>query len=289
MARLRLEHAHLSRVLREIEVQRARLGRDPAAVAVLAEALAYLVDYQHVHHHPREDALYQRLIVTRADLAGELGALEREHAGGARQARRLAHSIAGLHSAGTPERPAARLSRDLQRYVDETRDHMRREERVVFHGDVEHWLAEEEWRALTACLPPDDPLADANELRRRYPHLAAALAEPVREVLTRSREMVGDPHARSLSALREGAADLVDAYGELLHEGFDLARANAVALWSAPWPFGPLAALPELGRRSYRYATRCVSLPSRVALDCAGRMLAPFAPPADDATSADPG
>src|SRR5512137_2539474 len=53
MARLRLDHARLSRVLREMEVQRTRLGSEPAAArAVLSEALRYLVEYLHGHHHP---------------------------------------------------------------------------------------------------------------------------------------------------------------------------------------------------------------------------------------------
>jgi hemerythrin-like domain-containing protein len=276
MARLRLDHARLSRVLREIEVQRSRLGSEPAAArAVLGEALRYLVDYLHGHHHPREDLLYARLLPLRADLGDELRALAREHDGGAGHARQLAGALRRLPAGGTRE--AERFARALQDYVDETREHMRREERAVFYAGVEPWLSDAEWQSLAAQALPDDPLEDANRLRRHYPHLAAALAEPVRDVSsgTGTAPTAQQPHARPVDALRDGADELIEAYGELLHEGFDLLRANVATLWGASSPLGAVGALPEVSRRSYQFAARCIALPSKVALECASRMLGP--------------
>jgi hemerythrin-like domain-containing protein len=282
MARLRLDHARLSRVLREIEVQRTRLGTDAeAARAVLGEALRYLVEYLHGHHHPREDLLYARLASLRADLGDELRALGREHDGGATRARQLAAALKRLPAAGVHGRAGERFARALQSYVDETREHMRREERAIFYAGVEPWLSEEEWQALSGVALPDDPLGDAARLRRQYPHLAVALAEPVRDVssATRAAPTGEEPQARSLDALRDGADELVETYGELLHEGLDLLRSNVAALWGASSPLGAVEALPEVSRRSYQFAARCVALPSRVALDCASRMLNPFGTP----------
>jgi hemerythrin-like domain-containing protein len=279
MARLRLDHARLSRVLREIEVQRVRLGREPdAARAVLTEALQYLVEYQHRHHHPREDRLYARLALARGDLGAELRKLGREHEDGASRARGLAAELGTLPPTGANGRAGGRFARALQAYVDQARDHMRREERAIFYAGVEPWLSGQEWQALSAELVPDDPLGDAAHLRRHYPHLAAALLEPVRDVssVARAAAASGRAHARSLEALRDGAEDLVEAYGELVHEGLDLVRSNVAALWGAPSPLGAVEALPELGRRSYLFAARCFTLPSRVALECASRMLTPL-------------
>jgi hypothetical protein len=125
---------------------------------------------------------------------------------------------------------------------------------------------------------PQDPLGDAAHLRRHYPHLAAALAAPVRDVSSAAREASepSERQSRSMEALRDGADELVEAYGELLHEGIDLFRANVATLWGAPSPLGAVEALPEVSRRSYQFATRCITLPSRVALECASRMLTPF-------------
>jgi hemerythrin-like domain-containing protein len=279
MARLRLDHARLSRVLREIEVQRTRLGSEPeAAGVVLGEALRYLVEYLHGHHHPREDLLYARLAPLRADLGDELRELGREHEGGAARARQLTTALRRVPAGGMRGRAGERFARALQAYVDETRDHMRREERAIFYAGVEPWLSDEEWQALSGAAIPDDPLGDATHLRRRYPHLAAALAAPVRDVSVETRPAPApeEAQARSLDALRDGADELVETYGELLHEGFDLFRANVAALWGAPSPLGAVEALPEVSRRSYQFATRCITLPSRVAIDCASRMLSPF-------------
>jgi hemerythrin-like domain-containing protein len=286
VARLRLDHARLSRVLREVEVQRARLVSDPeAARPVLAEALRYLVEYQHSHHHPREDRLYERLARVRADLSAELGELGREHDGGSRQARQLATALGRLTPAGLRGRAGERLARGLQAYVDATREHMRREERAVLYAGVERWLSGDEWQALSGEAVPEDPLADAAHLRREYPHLAVALAEPVRDVSGVARAPAEAAHARSAAALRDGADELVEDYGELLHEGLDLVRRNVATLWGAPSAIGAVQALPEVSRRSYQFAARCFALPSRVALECASRMLTPFAtprePPAD--------
>jgi hemerythrin-like domain-containing protein len=278
MARLRLDHARLSRVLRELEVQRTRLGTDPeGARAVLGEALHYLVDYMHGHHHPREDLLYERLAPLRADLGEELRELGREHDVGAQRVRRLALALRRLPAAAGG-RARERFARELQAYVDETREHMRREERAIFYAGVEPWRTDAEGQALSAAGIPDDPVGDAAQLRRDYPHLADALALPVRDVSSAERAAgaPADRHSRSLEALRDGADELVETYGELLHEGIDLLRANTAALWSAP---SPLGALPEVSRRSYEFATRCISLPSRVALECASRMLDPFGAP----------
>jgi hemerythrin-like domain-containing protein len=291
MARLRLDHARLSRVLREVEVQRARLGSEPVlARPVLVEALRYLVHYQHRHHHPREDRLYARLARVRGDLGAELRALGREHDHGAAHARTLAASLRRLPPARLRGHSGERLAQKLQAYVDATRDHMRREERAVIYAGVEPLLSAEEWRALAAEIVPDDPLGDAAHLRLRYPHLAAALAEPVRDVSSENHVQSGTAsqrsQAQSVAALREGAEELVEAYGALLHEGLDLLQGNLAMLWGAPAPLAAIQALPEVSRRSYRFAARCFTLPSRVALDCANRMLTPFG--ADDATSTAP-
>jgi hemerythrin-like domain-containing protein len=290
MARLRLDHARLSRVLREVEVQRGRLGSDPVvARAVLGEALRYLVEYQHGHHHPREDRLYARLAHVRADLAAQLRGLGREHDGGASRVRELAAALRRLSPARAGARPGERFARELQAYVDETRDHMRHEERLVFYAGVEPWLSNEEWQALAADAVPDDPLGDAAHLRRHFPRLAAALAEPVRGVSSalRPAPAATAPAARSLEALRDGADELVEAYGELLHEGLEVVRDNIATLWDAQAPLAAVEALPEVSRRSYRFAARCLTLPSRVALDCATRMLAPFGVQRDPADPKD--
>jgi len=274
VARLRLDHARLSRVLREIEVQRARLRSHPElARPVIVEALRYLVHYQDRHHHPREDRLYARLIAARSELRAELRGLVREHRGGAGRSRLLTASLLRLPAARLRRGAGRRFARELQAYVDETRHHMRREERCVFLREIEPQLSDGEWQELVREIVPDDPLADAASLARDYPQLASALAESVHEVSTGTHVHVADAPAsrgaRSLEALREGTRSLLDAYGELLHEGLGLLRENARSLLPPYAPLATVSALPQVGRRNYQFAVRCVLLPSRLTLDCA--------------------
>jgi len=288
MERLRLDHARLSRVLGEVEAQRAQLrSRPERARPIIGEALRYLLNYQHQYHHPREDRLYARLAATRPELRAELQGLEREHRGGARRARGLAAALRRLSRAGLRGRAGAGFARELQVYVDASRDHMRREERAVLYADVEPLLPIEAWQTLAGELVPDDPLGDPAHLQRRFPHLAAALAQPVRELSSSTRVPAGMPShgrsARSLAVFRDGTDRLVDAYGELVHEGLDLVRAGAMSLRPAGAPLAALRVLPEVASRSCRFAVRCWALPARIALDCAQRMMAPLMLGASDA------
>jgi hemerythrin-like domain-containing protein len=281
MARLRLDHARLSRVLREIEVQRARLRSHPElARPVIIEALRYLVHYQHRHHHPREDRLYVRLAAARFELRPELLGLEREHHGGARSSRELSTSLRRLSAAQLRGRAGQRFAHALQSYVDASRDHMRREERSVFYQEVEPLLSADQWQALADAVVPDDPVGDQSQLARRYPHLAAALAEPVHDVSAGTHAHAADAPpdrgAQSLEALKEGVQALADAYGELLHEGLDLWRTNATSLLRLAAPLATLRALPEVRRRNCDFAARCVVLPSRLTFECARQVMAPF-------------
>jgi len=279
MARLRLDHALLSRVLREAELQRTRLGtRSEEARAVLGEALRYFADYAHEHHHPREDLLYARLAKVRPDLADQLHGLGREHAAEATRARALVASLNALPYERPPVRSLARFARELQAYIDATRAHMRHEERAVFYAGIEPALPDEDWQALCSEVVPDDPLADAAQLKRRYPRLATALAEPIREVSGTAVDLptATDPGTRSLVALKDGADELVETYTELLDEGLELLRHNVASIWGAPTALDAVDALPDVGRRSYQFASRCVTAPTRVVLDCATRMVMPF-------------
>ena len=281
MARLRLDHARLSRVLGEMEAQRAQLrSRPERARPIIGESLRYLVNYQHQYHHPREDRLYAQLAAARPELRAELHGLEREHRGGARRARALASALRRLSRAGLRGRGGAGFARELQLYVDASRDHMRREERAVFYADVEPLLPIDAWQTLAGELVPDDPLGDPAHLRRRFPHLAAALAQPVRELSSSTRVPAGilanGRSAQSLAVFREGTDRLVDAYGELVHEGVDLVRTGTASLAAAHAPLAALRALSEVGGRGCRLAARCWALPARIALECAQRMMAPF-------------
>jgi len=113
----------------------------------------------------------------------------------------------------------------LQDYVTRTRDHIRREERVVLYAA----------RSVSCAQPIDgtdgarragDPLACAAQLARTYPNLARALpsrAGALRRNPCRPRDGAA---AEALAVPRSAVESMVEIYGELMHEASIFARAN---------------------------------------------------------------
>jgi hemerythrin-like domain-containing protein len=274
---LRQDHARLSRVLREVEAQRARLQSHPAdALPILTDAVQYLLDYQHSFHHPREDRLFGELAAARPRLSAELQALGREHRNGLASARALGAALGRARESRLLGRHGARLAHRLQKYVDETREHMRHEERAVFYAQLERTLGPARWRALSVeAASAADPMGDSVHLARRYPHLSAQLGESVRGLSSGTR--VGDA-AGVDGAPVEWATAFAEACGELLHDGLDVARSNGAAIFDADSPFAAVRALPGVGRRTIGYAMAVAAFPVRIAWGCGASVLRALAP-----------
>ena len=218
MRALREDHAGLSRVLREIEVQAAALAHAPeAARAVLGEAMRYLLVYQHSVHHPREDRLFARIRARQPALFDNMRRLVFEHRVGQQRAESLARDLRRATPAMLRGRPGARIARQLADYVQHTRGHMRREE-VVFYSGAERVLTASDWAALAGGPAPRDPAGDLRRLQSRYPRLAARLAAPERQVAGPPGTVAAAPERLRLvidqlaeacgTALRETAARL---------------------------------------------------------------------------------
>lgn len=258
--------------------------------------MQYLLDYQHGCHHPREDRLYRLLAAAQPALRAEMKRLDVEHATGERQAKRLAQALRGLTPARAAGRAGARVAGQLQSYVDETREHMRREERVVFYADVAPLLAVAEWHRLLRQEPAADPLAEPALLAQRYPALARVLSEKVYQLSAGGRSKTAASVSaidRSLDAAGEAVSAFADTYGELLHDGIGVVRANTASVVRAGSLVAAARAVPSIVERSCRYVRRCIELPSRLTLESLARVLAPLLPqrlmPAVEATtSADP-
>jgi hemerythrin-like domain-containing protein len=182
MGLLRDDHAGLSRVLREVDAQQSMLQSSPeTARPVLAEAMRYLLVYQHSVHHPREDRLFARIRARESQLYRNMDRLVREHRVGQQRAETLAGEISRTTMAQLRGRAGQRLARQLELYVRHTREHMRREEAVFYTGS-ERVLRASDWAALMDGASQRDPALDLNRLATRYPRLAARLAEPERNV-----------------------------------------------------------------------------------------------------------
>lgn len=222
MQLLREDHAGLSRVLREIDVQQSLLQSAPgAARPVLAEAMRYLLVYQHSIHHPREDQLFARVRKREPRLYHNMHGLVQEHRTGRQVAERLAGELSRATLAQLQGKTGQRLASQLQQYVRKTRDHMRREEAVFYTGS-ERVLRAADWAALMANPMPRDPAADPQRFAARYPRLAERMSRPQRDV-------TGASGTASGTDLRARLENAVERCATLLHQVIDVAQRVARA------------------------------------------------------------
>ena len=257
MGQLREDHSGLSRVLREIDAQQSRLQASPeTARPVLAEALRYLLIYQHSVHHPREDKLFARIRNREPGLYRNMDRLVREHRTGQQHAATLAGELSRTTMAQLRGRAGLRLARQLQQYVAHTRQHMRSEE-AVFYTGAERVLRASDWAALMQGPGQRDPALDLDRLAVRYPRLAARLAEPERTVTGR-----GEP-IQSRHGLRHAVEHLIETCATLAHETLDLVLANVQDLRTVRTPAGLLRSANAIRVRSTRYTWRMITRPFR--------------------------
>jgi len=224
---LREDHAGLSRVLREIDAQAALLQSVPgAARPVLAEALRYLLVYQHSIHHRREDQLFARVRAREPRLYRNMQQLVREHRAGHQQAERLASELSRASLGELSGRTGQRIAAQLQQYVQHTRDHMRREEAVFYTGS-ERVLRTSDWTALMTGPMPRDPAMDPQRFATRYPRLAERMARPQRDVVGLRETASGTDH-------RARAEQVVERCADLLHRAIDVAQRIVRTLVRSP-------------------------------------------------------
>lgn len=270
MQRLRADHAGLSRVLREIDSQQELLRTDPeSAQPMLAEAVRYLLQYQHAFHHPREDRLFKHIRARSPRLYRDMQRLVREHRIGHRRAGELAAELGRATPAQLRGRLGVQIAKSLQDYVHHTRAHMRREE-AVFYARSETVLDAADWQALSAGDAATDPMSDLQRLASEYPLLAARLTRTVREVGGAGRS---PRRSRPREALWHGIEELSEVYGGLLHDALDVARANLDSLASVRTPVDLVRVARPIHSRTWQFAERCVTRPSRWALDTAGSLV----------------
>jgi len=166
---LREDHARFSRVLSMIGRDARRLIDEPDAVLpVFEEAIDYIVNFQNIHHHPREETMFAKL----ADQAPPLRQTARKLAGEHGAVGRVGESIQAMlrHAASeqTSRESRKRLAQKLERFAREMRRHIQQEEELLY-SRVWDEFDESDWEDLTDSAPPTDPLERSQS--RRYPLL----------------------------------------------------------------------------------------------------------------------
>ena len=165
---LREDHARFSRVLSMIGRDAQRLLDEPEAVLPLfSEAVDYVVNYQNVYHHPREEVMFAKVANASEALADTSARLSHEHEITDRAGEELLATLDRASHSFSQRSTRQELARQLERFAGSMRSHIAQEEEILYS---EAWdtLSPTDWDDLAASAP--DPLdRDQDD---RYPLLA---------------------------------------------------------------------------------------------------------------------
>jgi len=128
---LQIDHRNMRQLLRileeEIDAYNARGSGD---FDLMKQVLEYTLHYPNLIHHPREEALFRRLLERDPASKAMVGDLTKEHEELARLTHRFA---AALHNvAHDVELPRALFARVADEYLARSREHMDTEEHKFF-------------------------------------------------------------------------------------------------------------------------------------------------------------
>jgi hemerythrin-like domain-containing protein len=155
--RLYLDHDNAARVLTWMgaEFDRLRAGNE-ADFQLIGDAMAYVLDYAELFHHPNEDVMFDRLEARDASLAELLVELAREHVELAEQGAELRRVVSG--AGRTSELDVDMVSNLGQAYTVSFHRHMEVEEGSVLPL-MDQIFDSADWQAIARRLVHmDDPL-----------------------------------------------------------------------------------------------------------------------------------
>lgn len=128
---LQIDHRNMRQLLRILEEElQAYHSRGSADFELMKQILEYTLHYPNLIHHPREEALFRRLLERDPVSKAMAGDLTKEHEELARLTHRFA---AALHNvAHDVELPRALFDKLADEYVMRSRHHMETEEQKFF-------------------------------------------------------------------------------------------------------------------------------------------------------------
>jgi hemerythrin-like domain-containing protein len=207
---LREDHARFSRVLSMIGRDARRLVDEPEAVLPLfAEAVDYVVRFQNVYHHPREEIMFAKIAEKSETLAAAASTLSREHQATADAGKELLSLVERVSGAPSRRPDREQLARRLERFARSMRGHIAQEEEILYS---QAWaeLTPQDWDGLTGSVAAIDPLEGTED--GRYP----LLAEYVAEGRTHSNvAMESGPLGKLVASGLKQASAFMDQFGSI--------------------------------------------------------------------------
>jgi hemerythrin-like domain-containing protein len=180
---IRDEHRSIGAILHGMEylVERVRTRKAKIDPRVFSAMIYYLDTFSERMHHPKEDRFLFKALRSRGGEAARVVAeLEREHAAGGDALRRLEQSLVRYEEGGDKEFPA--FAEAVARFVREYRDHMHKEEHIVFPL-AERLLSAQDWAAIDRAFEENrDPLAaqrDSRDFEKLFDRIVNLAPPPI--------------------------------------------------------------------------------------------------------------
>jgi len=170
---LRQEHCRMESLLRVLERELDVFGRgDRPDYDVILAIIDYFKDYPDSCHHPKEDMIIEKLKARDPVAAAAIGDLEAQHKETGRRLRRVEFAV---HQVLEDQDVFRQTVRDIIRnFIDEERQHMDMEERVVFPAAL-NALCPQDWSDIGVKLTARaDPFSQA-EFEEKFSKLRRAI------------------------------------------------------------------------------------------------------------------
>ena len=180
---IRDEHRSIGAILHGMEylVERVRARKAKVNPRVFAAMIYYLDTFSERMHHPKEDRyLFSAMRSRGGEAAAIVADLEQEHAAGGEALRRLEQCMMRYEEGGDKEFPA--FAEAVAGFVRDYRDHIRKEEDIVFPL-AERLLSASDWQAIDRAFGENrDPLAgerDTRDFEKLFDRIVSLAPPPI--------------------------------------------------------------------------------------------------------------
>lgn len=162
---LRSDHSRMTKLLDALERQIGAFEEGGTLDFEIVDGiLHYCRSYPDMHHHPREDLVFDSLKRRNPQAAADLGDLRLEHAKLARLTAQFGESLTAVEQDVPMERHE--FLEPARAFLAGYRRHIMMEEKLFFPA-AERSLTPEDWRVISTQLrPASDPLFERREDER---------------------------------------------------------------------------------------------------------------------------
>ncbi len=151
------EHRNIEKLLRVLEQELEVFDRAGSPdYEILQTTIEYFRDYPERYHHPKEDIIFEKLRLRNPTVVATVSDVESEHEYETKHLHRFAEAVDAVLAG--EEYPRRNLHDALRNFIDHQRQHMHREEKLLFPAAV-RVLRARDWEEIDARLnSQNDPL-----------------------------------------------------------------------------------------------------------------------------------